>query len=114
MGTAPQLADPLPHKSSEDGEKDLEVTATEDLMREHQSHAARQDTVVFPEWNKSFSEQKPDEISVQFEDIEHKMFGKDGFEDAEKKISSNRSTSGSATWPSSRRLPHPTRDSIQP
>ncbi len=23
----------------------------------------------------------------QFEDIEHKMFGKDGFEDAEKKIS---------------------------
>jgi hypothetical protein len=26
-------------------------------------------------------------VGDQFEDIEHKMFGKDGFEDAEKKIS---------------------------
>ena len=88
MGTVPLLADPLPQKSSEDGEKDPEVTATEALMREHPSHAARENKVVFPAWNKSFSDQKPDEISVQFEGIEHKMFGKDSFKAAEKKITS--------------------------
>ena len=50
------------------------------------NHAAREDTVVFPAWKKNFSNKQLDEISDQFEDIEHKMFGKDGFEDAEKKI----------------------------
>jgi hemerythrin-like domain-containing protein len=51
------------------------------------NHAAREDTIVFPAWKKNYSNQQLDEISDQFEDIEHKMFGKDGFEDAEKKIS---------------------------
>jgi hemerythrin-like domain-containing protein len=50
------------------------------------NHAAREDTIVFPAWKKNFSNKQLDEISDQFEDIEHKMFGKDGFEDAEKKI----------------------------
>ena len=54
----------------------------------YENHAAREDTVVFPAWKKNFSNQQLDEISDQFEDIERKMFGKDGFEDAEKKISS--------------------------
>jgi hemerythrin-like domain-containing protein len=53
----------------------------------YQNHAAREDTIVFPAWKKNFSNKQLDEISDQFEDIEHKMFGKDGFEDAEKKIS---------------------------
>jgi len=51
------------------------------------NHAAREDTIVFPAWKKSYSNRQLDEISDQFENIEHKMFGKDGFEDAEKKIS---------------------------
>lgn len=50
------------------------------------NHAAREDTIVFPAWKKNFTNTQLDEISDQFEDIEHKMFGKDGFEDAEKKI----------------------------
>jgi len=54
----------------------------------YQNHAAREDTIVFPAWKKNFSNKQLDEISDQFEDIEHKMFGKDGFEDAEKKINS--------------------------
>src|SRR5881227_3469403 len=54
----------------------------------YQNHAAREDTIIFPAWKKNFSDKQLDEISDQFEDIEHKMFGKDGFEDAEKKISS--------------------------
>jgi len=53
----------------------------------YQNHAAREDTIVFPAWKKNFSDKQLDEISDQFEEIEHKMFGKDGFEDAEKKIS---------------------------
>jgi hemerythrin-like domain-containing protein len=54
----------------------------------YQNHAAREDTIVFPAWKKNFTNKQLDEIADQFEDIEHKMFGKDGFEDAEKKISS--------------------------
>ena len=50
------------------------------------NHAAREDTIVFPAWKKNFSNKQLDAISDQFEDIEHKMFGKDGFEDAEKQI----------------------------
>ena len=52
----------------------------------YENHAAREDTIIFPAWKKNFSNKQLDEISDQFEDIEHKMFGKDGFEEAEKKI----------------------------
>jgi hemerythrin-like domain-containing protein len=53
----------------------------------YQNHAAREDTIVFPAWKKNFTDKQLDEVGDQFEDIEHKMFGKDGFEDAAKKIS---------------------------
>jgi len=53
----------------------------------YQNHAAREDTIIFPAWKKNFTDKQLDEIGDEFEDIEHKMFGKDGFEDAEKKIS---------------------------
>lgn len=53
----------------------------------YQNHAAREDTVVFPAWKTHFNEKQLDELSDQFEDIEHKMFGKDGFDDAVNKIS---------------------------
>jgi hemerythrin-like domain-containing protein len=53
----------------------------------YQNHAAREDMIVFPAWKKNFTDKQLDEVGDQFEDIEHKMFGKDGFEDAEKKIS---------------------------
>ncbi len=59
----------------------------ESFVLMYQNHAAREDTIVFPAWKKNFSDKQLDEISNQFEDIEHKMFGKDGFEDAEKRIS---------------------------
>ncbi len=53
----------------------------------YENHAAREDTIVFPAWKKNYSNKQLDEISDQFEDIEHRMFGKDGFEDAVKTIS---------------------------
>jgi hemerythrin-like domain-containing protein len=59
----------------------------EGMVRMYENHAAREDTIVFPAWKTNFSNQQLEEISDQFEDIEHKMFGKDGFEDAEKTIS---------------------------
>jgi len=59
----------------------------ESFVRMYANHAAREDTIVFPAWKKNYSDKQLDEISDQFEDIEHKMFGKDGFEDAEKQIS---------------------------
>ena len=60
----------------------------ESFVLMYESHAAREDTIIFPAWKKNFSNKQLDEISDQFEDIEHKMFGQDGFDDAEKKISS--------------------------
>jgi len=54
----------------------------------YENQAACEDTIIFPAWKKNFSNKQLDEISDQFEDIEHKVFGKDGFDDAEKKISS--------------------------
>jgi len=52
----------------------------------YRNHAAREDTVVFPAWKTHFTNKQLDELSDQFEEIEHKMFGKDGFDDAVKKI----------------------------
>jgi hemerythrin-like domain-containing protein len=59
----------------------------EGFVRMYENHTAREDTIIFPAWKTNFTDKQLDEISDQFEDIEHKMFGKDGFEDAEKKIS---------------------------
>jgi len=52
----------------------------------YRNHAAREDTVVFPAWKTHFTNKQLDELSDQFEEIEHKMFGKDGFDDAVEKI----------------------------
>lgn len=66
----------------------------EGLVRMYRNHAAREDTIVFPAWKKNFSDKQLDEISDQFEDIERKMFGHDGFEDAVEKISAIEGTLG--------------------
>ena len=64
-----QSADPLA--------KTLEAFA-----RMYEEHAAMEDTIVFPAWKKALSPKELDAIGDQFEDIEHKTFGKDGFDDA--------------------------------
>jgi hemerythrin-like domain-containing protein len=45
-------------------------------------HAAREDTVLFPAWKAALGEKAYDEMGEKFEDLEKKMFGHDGFEDA--------------------------------
>jgi hemerythrin-like domain-containing protein len=62
--------------------------ALDSFVRMYQNHAAREDTIVFPAWKTHFNEKQLDELSDQFEEIEHKMFGKDGFDDAVAKIAS--------------------------
>jgi hemerythrin-like domain-containing protein len=52
----------------------------------YEEHAAREDTIVFPAWKKLLSPKQLDEMGDLFEDIEHKTFGKDGFDDAVEQI----------------------------
>ncbi len=49
----------------------------------YQNHAAREDTIVFPAWKTNYTNKQLDELGDQFEEIERKTFGKDGFDDAE-------------------------------
>ncbi|HYP75029.1 MAG TPA: hemerythrin domain-containing protein [Polyangiaceae bacterium] len=52
----------------------------------YEEHAAREDTIVFPAWKKALPKKQLDEMGELFEDIEHKTFGKDGFDDAVEQI----------------------------
>lgn len=60
--------------------------AFDDLVRMYQHHAAIEDTVVFPAWKATLSEDQIDELNEKFEATEHQMFGQDGFEDAVRQI----------------------------
>ena len=82
------------------------ATAMEGLVRMYRYHAAREDTIVFPAWKEAISDSQYDELSDKFEEIEHQEFGKDGFEDAVKKIGEIELSFGLAVSAS---LPHPGR-----
>jgi hemerythrin-like domain-containing protein len=56
------------------------------FVRMYEHHTAIEDTVVFPAWKAAVPEQEYKELSERFEEIEHQMFGDDGFEDAVKRI----------------------------
>jgi hemerythrin-like domain-containing protein len=56
------------------------------FVRMYEHHAAIEDTIIFPAWKHAITPAEYEERTEQFEDLEHKMFGKDGFEDALKKI----------------------------
>jgi hypothetical protein len=60
--------------------------ALEGFARMYEAHAAQEDTIVFQAWKKSLSKKPLSEMGDLFEDIEHKTFGKDGFDDASEKI----------------------------
>ncbi|HEX3486772.1 MAG TPA: hemerythrin domain-containing protein, partial [Micropepsaceae bacterium] len=56
------------------------------MARMYEPHTAWEDTLVFPAWKKLHSKSELDEIAEQFEDIEHRTFGRDGFEDALRRV----------------------------
>ena len=58
------------------------ASAMRAFVRMYRAHAAREDTIVFPAWKQTMSEEQLDEMGEKFEDIEHKQFGEDGFEKA--------------------------------
>lgn len=60
--------------------------ALEAFARMYEEHAAREDTIVFPAWKKTMSAKQLDAMGELFEDIEHKTFGQDGFDDAVEKM----------------------------
>lgn len=62
------------------------VTALEGFARMYEAHAALEDTLVFPAWKKTLSRKQLAEEGERFEDIEHRVFGKDGFADAVEQI----------------------------
>lgn len=58
----------------------------EAFARMYEERAAREDTVVFPAWKKLLSPKQLEEMGERFEEIEHKTFGKGGFDDAVEQI----------------------------
>ncbi len=62
--------------------------ALDAFVRMYQHHAAIEDTVIFPAWKTTLARTQYRELSEQFEELEHRMFGTDGFDDAVKRISS--------------------------
>ena len=65
---------------------DVLAKTLEGFARMYEAHAAIEDTIVFPAWKKTMSAKELDAIGDTFEDIEHKTFGKDGFDDAVEQI----------------------------
>lgn len=62
------------------------ATVLDGFVAMYEPHAAREDTLVFPAWKGALGEHAYAEMSEQFEDIERRTFGHDGFEDALRRI----------------------------
>jgi hemerythrin-like domain-containing protein len=60
--------------------------ALEAFARMYEHHAAVEDTIIFPAWKQTMTKDELDKMSDDFEEIEQKQFGKDGYEDAVKRI----------------------------
>jgi hemerythrin-like domain-containing protein len=56
------------------------------FCRMYEAHTAREDTIIFPAFKKALGNRKYEELGDQFEDIERKEFGGDGFDMALDKI----------------------------
>jgi hemerythrin-like domain-containing protein len=56
------------------------ATALAQFARMYRPHAAREDTVLFPAFRAAVSDHEYSELGEKFEDREHALFGKEGFE----------------------------------
>ncbi|MGE5721549.1 MAG: hemerythrin domain-containing protein, partial [Sphingomonadales bacterium] len=64
------------------------------FARMYEAHAAREDTVIFPAFKAALGDRGYAEIGEQFEEIEHRLFGRDGFEEANGRIGAIEQTMG--------------------
>lgn len=55
-------------------------TALVKFIYMYRPHEAREDTVVFPEFKTTLTQKEYDKLGDEFEDREHQLFGKEGFE----------------------------------
>jgi len=63
-----------------DAERDQLINLLENFNKMYRPHEAREDTVLFPAFRKIVSQHEYDSLGEEFENNEHKLFGKDGFE----------------------------------
>lgn len=56
--------------------------ALEGFVLMYQHHAAREDTIVFPAWKETLTDEQLDQMGDKFEEIEDQTFGEDGYEAA--------------------------------
>jgi hemerythrin-like domain-containing protein len=66
------------NRSDTETHKLIEVLTKFNMM--YRPHEAREDTVLFPEFRKIVSQHEYDSLGEEFENNEHKLLGKDGFE----------------------------------
>ncbi len=57
-----------------------------DFIRMYRPHEAREDTILFPALHAIVSRSEYDAMGEQFEDIEHKQLGEEGFERAVERV----------------------------
>jgi hemerythrin-like domain-containing protein len=68
-----------PHLKNASAARTLESALTR-FNRMYRPHEAREDTVLFPEFKTLLTQKEYDKLGDQFEDKEHELFGKEGFE----------------------------------
>ncbi|MDB5022912.1 MAG: Hemerythrin cation binding domain protein [Mucilaginibacter sp.] len=78
------LTDQVMQLSKSSARTDTEAQKLVQLLTDFNSmyrpHEAREDTVLFPAFRKLVSKHEYDALGEEFENNEHKLFGKDGFE----------------------------------
>jgi len=68
------------------GEAEPFAATLDALVGMYGPHTAREDTLLFPAWKAALGESSYEQMGDQFEDLERKMLGADGFEDALRRI----------------------------
>jgi hemerythrin-like domain-containing protein len=63
-----------------DAENQRLIKLLTDFNTMYRPHEAREDTILFPAFRKLVSKHEYDSLGEEFENNEHKLFGKDGFE----------------------------------
>ncbi|MGN6493396.1 MAG: hemerythrin domain-containing protein [Agriterribacter sp.] len=72
--------------SATDSEKQQLAVALGTFNSMYRPHEAREDTVLFPAFRKIVSQHEYDSLGEEFEENEHKRFGKDGFDGMVNKV----------------------------
>jgi hemerythrin-like domain-containing protein len=70
------------------------VTAMQSFARMYAAHAAWEDTEIFPVYRVQFSAAELDRLGDKFEDQEHKLLGRAGFEGSLKEVADLETTLG--------------------